>query len=369
MNTSSSTQTRDLPELAASRIDEIERELFDGIARERGARERQRARRGRIWIGGAAAAAVLIVAAVIAPSVGTLVSGGSAADTAASPELLPGIAVEESARDGALSSGDTATGGAVASAQDEGAREIIANASAQLTVDDVADAARGIGEEAARLGGYVESMNIDITAQGAGSSGAEPGVGPDGLVVVDTFPFPQGAWVSVRVPSDSLPEMIEGLDEFGEVTASSISRQDVTEQTVDLRARIEVAQASVDRLTALMAEAASVSDVIAAESALAERQATLESYQQQLESLESQIDLSGLTVTLTRETVPVEADPAGFADGLAAGWNGLVATLNGIVIALGFLLPWLFVAGAAALIVWGVLRLRRRRRASVDVEP
>lgn len=127
----------------------------------------------------------------------------------------------------------------------------------------------------------------------------------------------------------------------------------------------------MDRLTALMAQAQNVSDLIAAESALSERQALLESYQQQLAMLEDQVELSSLTVSLAPAVEKVEADPAGFADGLLAGWNGLVATLNGIVIALGFLLPWLLVAAIAALVVWGVVRLvrRRRRAAEADASP
>ena len=92
----------------------------------------------------------------------------------------------------------------------------------------------------------------------------------------------------------------------------------------------------------------------------------LESYQQQLASIENQIALSSLTVTLTEPSERVAADPAGFGDGLMAGWNGLVVTLNGIVVALGFLLPWLAVAGVAGLIVYGVVRLVRRRRTRGD---
>ena len=163
------------------------------------------------------------------------------------------------------------------------------------------------------------------------------------------------------MPSDQLDSVVSELSDLGEVTASSINRQDVTEQTIDLRARVAAEQASVDQLTALLAQAQSVSDLVAIESALAERQANLESYQQQLEYLDGQVAMSSLTVTLVPHSEPVEADPAGFTDGLAAGWNGLVATLNGIVIALGFLIPWIVVVGIAALIVWWIVRIVRRR--------
>ena len=199
-------------------------------------------------------------------------------------------------------------------------------------------AAGDIAASAEAHGGYVESMSI-------GQTGVVYPVDPNGVVYDSTYPnpypSPDGAWITVRVPADELSAMVDELAGLGEVTASTVNRQDVTEQTVDLQARIDAAQASVDRLLELMTQAGSLSDLIAAEAALAERQATLESYQQQLESLESQIEMSTLSVTLVPKSEAVEADPAGFTDGLAAGWNGLVATLNGIVIALGFLIPWI----------------------------
>ncbi|WP_295823041.1 hypothetical protein [uncultured Microbacterium sp.] len=37
--------------------------------------------------------------------------------------------------------------------------------------------------------------------------------------------------------------------------------------------------------------------------------------------------------------------------------------LNGIVVGLGFLLPWIAVAGVVLAVVWGVRPLVRRRRA------
>jgi N-methylhydantoinase B/oxoprolinase/acetone carboxylase alpha subunit len=188
-------------------------------------------------------------------------------------------------------------------------------------------------------------------------------------MVYDTsmpYPYPpDGAWITVRVPAEGLQSLVDQLSGLGEVTASTINRQDVTEVTLDLEARVTAAQASVDRLTQLMAQAGSVADLIAAEAALAERQATLESYQQQLKYYDDQVAMSTLTVTLTQPVETVEADPAGFGDGLAAGWNGLVATLNGIVIAVGFLIPWIAVLAVLGLIVWGIVRLVRRNRGAV----
>lgn len=357
-----------LPELGSQRIDEIENALFADIARERVMHKGRSARRGRLWLAGGAAAAVIVVAAVIAPSVGSLVSGGAGDESALSPAEQPAGIVEPGVIQDSSGSREAAPrtleGGAadqaVGSDSATTGRDIITTASASVTVGDVEVAARSIGNSAVAHGGYVESMSV-------GTDGTVYPIDPmTGGGVYDTsvpYPYtPDGAWVTVRVPADQLAGLVEELSDVGDVTATSINRQDVTEQTVDLAARVDATQASVDRLTELMGQAQSVADLLTAESALSERQAMLESYQQQLEMLEGQVAMSTLSVTITPEVEPVTADPAGFGDGLAAGWNGLVATLNGIVVALGFLLPWLMVVAIAGLVVWAIVRLVRSRR-------
>lgn len=372
MNTQHPAGGISLPELADERVDEIEAALFADIARERSADRRRRLRRGRAWLAGGAAAAIVVVAAVLAPSVGAIISGArDEALVAPAGGSDPGIALDAPPSPGAGDTRSLSEGGAAStesSAADVAAgRDIVTTASAALAVDDVETAAQAIGDAAVARGGYVESMTID---RDGAVQPPDSGSGAADAVTPYPYPYP-GSSVTVRVPADALPALVSDLSEFGQVTSSAINRQDVTDQTVDLRARIDAAQASVDRLTALMAQAQNVSDLIAAESALSERQALLESYQQQLAMLEDQVELSSLTVSLAPAVERVEADPAGFADGLLAGWNGLVATLNGIVIALGFLLPWLLVAAIAALVVWGVVRLvrRRRRAAEADASP
>jgi hypothetical protein len=362
MNTEQPTDAV-LPDLSEDRIEAMENSLFSAIAQERSnlrVQNARRARRGRVWLaGGAAAAAIVVAAAVIAPSVGGLVGGAATNESAAvAPEnsaLLPATTdVGEGAADKLVDQSELSS---------TGNRDIITTASATVLVDDTASAAQSIGEQAAARGGYVESMSIGQNGQGTTVDPSSGGVVTDSL----TYPYPyspSGAWVTVRVPADELPALLDELSEVGEVTASAVNRQDVTEQTVDLRARVEAAQASVDRMTEILARAGNLTDLIAAESALAERQATLESYQQQLKYYDEQVALSTLTVTLSVPAEDLRADPAGFADGLAAGWNGLIATLNGIVIALGFLLPWIAVILVVGLLIWGIVHLVRRARQS-----
>lgn len=364
----------DLPELSDETVTRIERAVFSEIAATRhdevDAARRRRARRGRWWAAGGAAAAVVIVAAVIAPTVGGLVRGTSGASDSMSDGAFvtteafdaPSLPLEPAPESARGAAGDIQAESGTAAEQ---GREVIATATATLEVAGApraaADAADAVAAAAEAAGGYVESLSVDGSASESGAGAA--GVQGDAMTIMP-YPGPSsGTWVTVRVPADRLPSVMSAIGDLGDVTASQISRQDVTTQAVDLRARVESAQASVARLTELMAQAGSLADLIAAESALAERQAELESWQQQLAYLDQQVAMSSLTVSIVVPAEAVEADPAGFGDGLAAGWNGLIATLNGIVIALGFLLPWLAVAAVVGLAVWlGLRGIRRRRR-------
>ena len=328
--------------------------------------------RPRVWGGAAAAVAVVALAAFIAPAVTSGISGSSGSSTAADgvPEPAFGdVPLDQSGGvvDGVTAESATDAGSDTsvrdASVSDATAnRDVIATGWVQLTVADVPAAITQITDLANGEGGYVESASV-------GAAGVPNGAQPVEGDMVQPAP---GSQITVRVPADRLDAIIGSVGGFGEVASSTIDRTDVTDQTVDLRARIAAQQASVARLTELMSQAGSVGDLIAAETALSDRQAMLDSDTQQLAWLEDRISLSSLTVSLTPEAAPTEADPAGFGDGLGAGWNGLVATLNGTVIALGFLLPWIVLVALVGTIVWGVRRLvirvrtRERPTASED---
>ena len=71
-----------LPELSDERINRIETSLFTEIARDRTV---HRKRRTGVWVATSAAAAVIVVAAVIAPSVGGLLTGTASNDAAVGP--------------------------------------------------------------------------------------------------------------------------------------------------------------------------------------------------------------------------------------------------------------------------------------------
>lgn len=360
------TAAIELPEIADATVDRIERDALAEIRDDRARRARSARRRRGAWIGASAAAAVIVVAAVIAPSVGRLATNEASGSTTDSSigsgqdsGSVPSGGGAESAPDAPPDNGLAADAGAQ--------RDIVTTASVSLSVDDVAATAEAVGTLATDAGGWIESMSV-----GTGGQQPMPIDGMTGMtaqpegVAADVATADYG-WITVRVPADQLNATVTKLGDLGEVSQVSVDRQDVTQQATDLRARVDALKASVTRLTELMSQTASVADLISAETALADRQAELESYQQQLTQLDSQVAMSTLSVNLTRNTVAVTADPAGFADGWAAGWNTLVASLNGVVVALGFLIPWILAIVVIGGIAWFAVRLVRRSRRRADL--
>lgn len=341
----------ELPALSDEAMDRIEQAVFTQIADERvGARARAVARRRsrrRGWLTAGGIAAAFVVGVLITPTI--LNMSGTAGYSAFSGPA--GIPAQES-----KSLAGTAGGAAPSASNDTSPatqRDIVRTATATLQVDDVRAAAEALQKLAEKHGGFLESEQI-----GSGQLPAPLDGGGDTGVVP---PSRNDGWVTLRVPADDLSAVMEALRAQGTVLSTSIGQNDVTATTTDLRAQVASLTASVQRLTELMSQAASVADLLTAETALTDRQAQLQSAQQQLKDLESQVDMSWVQVTLVREA-PAAADPAGFGDGLVAGWQGLIVSLNALVIAIGFLLPWLAVALVIALVVWAILRGRRARR-------
>jgi hypothetical protein len=259
-------------------------------------------------------------------------------------ELDRGVVAEDSAA--------PATGSTSGSRAD---RSVIRTGDVSLEVADPRAAADEIAEVAERLDGGVESSTVR-------RAGGEVGdVGPGAAAAAD---------VTIRVPEDRVDEAFEALSEVGEVLSQSRSEFDVTTEHVDLQARVAALEESVDRLTELMAGAATTSELLEAEAALSQRQQELDGLRAQLKSLEGQVDEATIHVSLqTRSALP-GGGPANFWEGLLAGFGSLGAAGSGALVLAGILLPWLLVAAIVALGIVLIVRTARRRRArSADAAP
>lgn len=226
-------------------------------------------------------------------------------------------------------------------------RSIVRNGNMMLEVESSKQAIAKIADVAEELGGSVVSQSI--SSNGGSSESGE---------------------VAIRVPSDKLDAAFDKLSELGTVQSENRSADDVTEQHVDLKARVASLEAAVERLSELMSNATSTSDLLEAESALSQRQQELDGLKAQLESLEGQIEQANIWVSVHETSALPGGGPKNFWDAITLGFASIGAFGAGALIALGVALPWLVIAAIiAAAIVIPVRRRRKHRRARPTTAP
>ena len=175
----------------------------------------------------------------------------------------------------------------------------------------------------------------------------------------------QYSTITAQVPAADLDAFLADVARLGTVDSLSVTAQDVTQQVVDLDARIAALRTSIDRMNELLAQAERIEDLLAIETQLSARQAELDSLVAQREWLSTQVAMSSVTVSLSPSTELANVDAPGFWSGLASGWAAFVAFLGILVTAAGFLLPFALVVAIIVIpIVIVTVRRSRRRRAA-----
>lgn len=234
-------------------------------------------------------------------------------------------------------SGIALTEAAPARSQVTPTRQDVVNATVSLVADDpiaAADRTQAIAED---RGGRVDSRTDSPSVD-------------DG---------PASAALTVRVPADGLDAALDEFGTVGRVTAVGVDRTDVTDQVTDVDARIAALDATVTRLRDLLATASSTADLLAAETALSDRQGELDSLRGQQQSLRERIDLATVSVQITETET---ASRGGVGDAFADGWHALLRSLTAVGLFLVAAVPWAVLVAVLVGLVIGLLRLRRRRR-------
>lgn len=286
--------------------------------------------------------ALLMATLLCAPLAACTASGSGADMTTVMPSgefVRDGITGDSIAGSSAQSEMDGSLSAATI-ASTEG-RSIISNGSISLEVRETQAAASEVLEITEALGGHIESQSIG----GVNSEYAQ---------------------LTLRVPADRFDDAFAQLREVGEVQNEDRSASDVTMQHVDLKARVGALEASIERLTELMAGAATTSELLEAEAALSQRQAELDGLRAQLQQLEGQINEATIWVSLGVKSAPLPGGPSNFWEGLVSGAKALVAFAAGAIVVLGMALPWLAVFGVLAAAVVLLVRGIRRRRPAAD---
>jgi cell division septum initiation protein DivIVA len=273
--------------------------------------------------------------------------GGADSATVAEANVEAERAADAGSGDGGGDGGDG--GDASSYAQREGAdatgRSIIRTGQVRLRVENFEAARANLTEAVESRGGYVSDSTQQVHDRGEESW-------TSGRVVL-------------RVPAEDFTDAMNAVENEGRVLESSTSTRDVTEQVVDLQARLDNLRAERERLRELYQRANDTEDVLAVERRLSEVQTEIERTEARLQNLERQVAYSTITVEMS-EPRPDRPAPdqwydtpvlAAFLDSV----HGVGVVLRAAVVGFAYALPYLFVF-LGPFVVAGALLYRFRGR-------
>lgn len=172
--------------------------------------------------------------------------------------------------------------------------------------------------------------------------------------------------MTVRIPAEGFQSFIDAVQLMSvEVTRITTSGQDVTEEYVDLSARLDNLEATAARVRNFLDEAKDVDDALAVNQELSRLEGEIEAMKGRLQYLEQSAAYSTVSIDFTPDILsqPIEVggwQPQGVA---REALQTLISALQTLVdIAIWFiivLLPILLIIGIP---VWLLIRFIRRRR-------
>lgn len=213
-------------------------------------------------------------------------------------------------------------------------RLIIRTGQASIEVDSLEPAMAELRRVAQRAGGFVADASVQS--------------GRNQL---------RQATLQIKVPANRFDEVTEGLQPIGRLEFVNVGAEDVSEEFVDLTARVANGHRLEDRLVEMLrTRTGKLADVLSVERELARVREEIERMEGRLRFLKASAQLSTLSVSL-HEPVPIVAShgPGPIMEAFREAWRNFVGLLAGAIASLGYLVP---VLGAG----WAVVTWTRRWR-------
>ena len=168
----------------------------------------------------------------------------------------------------------------------------------------------------------------------------------------------RSATLELKVPASRFDELTEGLEPLGRLQFVNVAAEDVSEEFVDLTARVANGRRLEDRLVELLrTRTGKLQDVLSVERELARVREEIERMEGRLRFLKTSAQLSTLSVNLFEPPPLVASHPGRSVIGEAfkTAWRNFVGLMAGVIASLGFVVPVLVLG-------WGAVILSKRYR-------
>ncbi|WP_034260065.1 DUF4349 domain-containing protein [Altibacter lentus] len=166
--------------------------------------------------------------------------------------------------------------------------------------------------------------------------------------------------MTVRVPTEHFQSFIDGISEGVDYfDQRDISRQDVTEEFVDLEARLKAKRELETRYLELLKQAKNVKEMLEIERELSNIREEIEAKQGRLQYLQSRVSMSTIHIEfykLTSETGITQSYGQKMLNALKGGWDGISIFFLGLL----YLWPLFLIVLVALLIIRRFIRRRKK---------
>ncbi len=178
--------------------------------------------------------------------------------------------------------------------------------------------------------------------------------------------------IELRVPEANLSSTLAALKDLGTVQQQSLTAEDVSNQLVDLQARVRNLRQSETALLAIMERSGSIAEVLEVSRELSTVREAIERTDAQVQNLRNQVAFSTISLTLATATSPVPlTDPV--SETLAHTWQAATHSMGTVSLGLLRLGLWLLAYspywGGILLIALGFRRWRQRPSTTASTPP
>jgi hypothetical protein len=180
----------------------------------------------------------------------------------------------------------------------------------------------------------------------------------------------RSASLTIRVPSSRFGDALQALKSLdGEIQTSGVSAQDVTDQFVDLQARLTAKQAEEQRYIAILNRANTIDEILKVDASLGNVRTQIEQLTAQINSIKQRTEFSTISMSIsTLSALPGDTtskvwDPAKTVGRALAALGAMLQVFADVVI-------WLVVFGWLPLLAFAaVIFAARARRPTAPPAP
>jgi hypothetical protein len=218
---------------------------------------------------------------------------------------------------------------------DPATRLIIRTGQASIEVDSLESSMAELRRAVQRVGGFVADASVQSGRKQVRS-----------------------ATLELKVPASRFDELTGLLEPLGRLQFVNVGAEDVSEEFVDLTARVANGRRLEERLIELLrTRTGKLQDVLTVERELARVREEIERMEGRMRFLKSSAQLSTLSVNLF-EPPPLVATHPGhsvIAEAFKAAWRNFIGVMAGAIASLGFVAP-------VVILGWGALIFAKRYR-------